>query len=144
MLKKNIVIVNVNKYLDLNCSYYKNKTFRKYTCYYDYDVKTCCDNIIDIFYNYLDKNTSKIEENKCYNYSNNTYTLECKFFSYEFHLFVYFIITLFMIIFLVSFFYCFCYFIKCRKNRNEYRSIENNMITHSNNSLFNNLEFENE
>ena len=121
MLKKNVVMVNLNKYNDLNCSIFDNKTLTKYTCYYDYDVNICCNTLFKDFYGNLDNET--LVKNKCYNYNNKTFDLTCDIVNEKFNLFVYFM----FILFIISLILVIILFVNCLiiKRRQKYHRIRN-------------------
>ena len=100
----------------------------------DYNVKDCCKNNINLFYNYL--NNTEIKEGLCYKYNNYTYTLDCYESSYKYHLFVYFLLVLFIVINLIIVFYSVCYCLRYKKKDNIYSDAEKNILIYKNNSLF--------
>ena len=133
MLKQNTIGVSLEKFINLKCTNIINKTLYEYVCYYDNNINSCCNSNINLFFNYL--NNTKIEQDKCYIYNNNSYNLECSLISYKYHLFVYVMLVLFIIINLIVLIYGTCYCIKYRKY-NRYREIENNILIYKSNSIY--------
>lgn len=117
MLKEIVVGIHINFFNDTKCLVFDNNLFEKYTCYYDDDVNICCKTLIKDFYGNLENET--IENNKCYNYQNKTFDLECKELTTKYHLFVYFMGFLGLIIFSIFVAFFVRYLIIKRRRRYE-------------------------